>query len=57
MWGKKLKVNLTCFALKMRVNLCALTPESLPLNSFESVNSHPGVTKMPALEFSSSRKH
>lgn len=49
MWKKWLKVNLACFALKMRVKLCALTLASLSLNSVESLDSLAGITKMPAL--------
>lgn len=48
---------MTCFALKMIVKSCALTLESLSLNSVESLDSRPGITKMPALSFPSSRKH
>lgn len=46
---EELKVNRRCFALKMRVKLCALTLESLSLSSVESLGSLPGVTEMPTL--------
>lgn len=48
-WKDWLKGNLTCFALGVRVNLCALTVTSLSVTSVESPDSLAGPTKMPGL--------